>query len=184
MVPSNFLPSAVKFGCRAVSDTEVMWVDTLGIRGQGFLKCAPGFLRVIVLQTPRAPLSSWSCRRRRAVLRGDDDVCLHFFPIFFPSPSVICKASMDGNKICFQQVVVVKDLTSDQRKLGSPLHQFIGWQQYLLLQSWWDQVRECGLFNMGCYHLREHAVVWPESFRIASDVPRLLWVFSSGGSRQ
>lgn len=38
------------------------------------------------------------------------------FP-FFPSPRVICKASMDGNKVCFQRVIVVKDLTSDQNNV-------------------------------------------------------------------
>lgn len=78
-----------------------------------FIKCAQGFLRVIVLQTPFSPSSIGPTCSDEVIISRVDVVCLHFF-LFVSSPSVICKACRYGKEVYFSQVIVVKDLISDQ----------------------------------------------------------------------
>lgn len=74
---------------------------------------------------PKAFLESWSSRPsshlRALVLHVETTLSLVelmllacIFFSFFSSPTVICKAYKDGKNSVFSQVIVVKDLISDQ----------------------------------------------------------------------
>lgn len=122
MVPSNFSTSAVKFGCQdwtqavvtAGPNTKVVCVSILGVEDKGFIKYARGFLRVIVLQTLFSPSSIGPTCGDNIIISRVVIACLHSFFHFFLVLVSFVKPIRIVKIVYFSQVIVVKDLISDQ----------------------------------------------------------------------